>query len=187
MQKQQQQQRRIQRDLSSDELAAVIKEAAKKQGEELKREQATSVTTMDDAYSLARELGIPEEYVTEAAGDLDARRYTDLRVGQLRGRRMIQFLAAAGIGAVVVGAIWVLGLGGWLTFLMAAGLAGLIALIALVRWLAVAVGDVNLKQIGPAPVPGRCRVCGQAAVTPESTFCEEHRYKSPAELKASRE
>jgi len=186
MQKQDQQ-RRIQRQLSSDELTAVIQEAAKKQGEDLKREQAQSVTTMDDAYALARELGIPEEYVTEAAGDLDVRRFGELQVGQLRGRRMVQFLVAAGVGLAVVAAIWVLKVGGWLTFLAAAGIAGLIALIALVRWLAVAIGDPNLKQIGPAPVPGRCRVCGREAVTAESTFCEDHRYKSPAELRQSGE
>lgn len=186
MQRQEQQQRRIQRDLSSDELASVIKEAAKKQGEDLKREQTASVTTMDDAYALARELGIPEEYVTEAAGSLDARRYGELRLGQLRGRRLVQFLVTAVVGAGAVALIWALGLG-WITFLALSGLAGLVVLVALIRWLAVAMGDVDLKQLGPPPVPGRCRVCGQAAVTPESTFCDEHRYRSPAERKAPRE
>jgi hypothetical protein len=181
------QQRRLQRDLTSDELTSIIEEAAHKQGEDLKKEQAKSVTTMDDAYALARELGIPEEYVTEAAGELDARRYTELRIGQIRGKRMVQFLAALGIGAAAVAIVWLLKLGTWLTLLAAAGVAGLIVLIALVRWLVVAMGDTDLKQIGPAPVPGRCRVCGRTAVSPESTFCEEHRYKSPAELKASRE
>jgi len=186
MQKQEQQ-RRVQRQLSSEELTAVIEQAAKKQGEDLKREKTQSVTTMDDAYALARELGIPEEYVTEAAGDLDARRFGELQLGRLRGRRMVQFLMVAGVGVAVVAAIWVLNLGGWLTFLAAAGIAGLIALVALVRWLSVAMGDPNLKQIGPAPVPGRCRVCGRTAVTAESTFCEDHRYKSPAELRRSGE
>ena len=184
MQKQEQQ-RRVQRELSSDQLTSIIEEAARRQGEDLKKEQSTSVTTMDDAYALARELGIPEEYVTEAAGDLDAKRYAELRLGQIRGRRMVQFLVVLGLGAAVVAAVWLAG--SWLAVLAAAGLAGAIALIALARWLIVAMGDTDLKQIGPPPVPGRCRVCGRTAVTPESTFCDDHRYRSPAELKASRE
>lgn len=184
MQKQEQQ-RRIQRDLSSDELTEVITEAARKQGEDLKREQTSSVTTMEDAYALAREIGIPEEYVSEAAGSLEAKRYSSLMVSQIRGKRLVHFLAALGIGVAAIGVAWLLG--GWLTFLAAAGFAGLIVLVALVRWLAVAVGDTDLKQLGPPPVPGRCRVCGRTAVTPESTFCDEHRYRSPAEQKASRE
>jgi hypothetical protein len=183
---QKQDQRRLQRDLSSDELASVIKEAARQQGEDLKREQARSVTTMDDAYALARELGIPEEYVTEAAGNLESRRFMETQLGRLRGRRLVQFLGWLGIGVGVVVAVSLLNLG-WLAFLLAAGVAGLIVLIALVRWLSVALGGADLKQIGPAPVPGRCRVCGRPAVTPESTFCDDHRYRSPAELKASRE
>lgn len=185
MQKQDQQ-RRIQRDLSADELAAVIKEAARRQGDDLKREGTTSVTTMDDAYALARELGIPEEYVTEAAGDLESRRFMESQIGRLRGRRLVQFVVWLGIGIGVVAAASLLNLG-WLAFLLAAGVAGLIVLVALVRWLSVAMGGADLKQIGPAPVPGRCRVCGRPAVTPESTFCEDHRYRSPAELKSSRE
>jgi len=186
MQKQEQQ-RRLQRDLTNDELTSIIEEAARKQGEDLKKEQATSVTTMDDAYALARELGIPEEYVTEAAGDLDAKRYAEATLGRIRGKRLVQFLAVLGVGAGVLAIVWVLKLGSWMTLLTAAGIAGLIVLVALVRWIAVAMGDTDLKQIGPPPVQGRCRVCGRTAVTPESTFCEEHRYKSPAELKASRE
>jgi len=186
MQKQEQQ-RRLQRDLSGDELTSIIEEAAKRQGEALKREQSTSVTTMDDAYALARELGIPEELVTEAAGDLDAKRYTEARLGQIRGKRLRQFLAALGSGAGVLAIVWLMKLGGWATLLTAVGVVGVIVLIALVRWIIVAMGDTDLKQIGPPPVPGRCRVCGRTAVTPESTFCDDHRYRSPAEMKASRE
>ena len=33
------------------------------------------------------------------------------------------------------------------------------------------------KASGPPPVPGTCRVCFRPAYTPQSTFCEEHRYK----------
>ena len=194
MQNQEQQRQRLQqlqqqqreRGLSSDELASIIKEAARRQGEDLKRSD-TAVSTMDDAYALARELGIPEEYITEAAGDLDARRLTTIRVKQIRKKRLLQLAAMIGIGVGAIGVAWLLNLGGFMTWLGVIGFAGLFVLVALIRWLAVSMRDPNLQQIGPAPVPGICRVCGRSAATPESTFCEEHRYRSPAELKGSRE
>ncbi len=186
MQKQEQQ-RRIQRDLSGDELASIIKEAARKHGEELKKSDDKPVTTMDDAYTLARELGIPDEYVTEAAGELEAKRFTGIRVGQIRRRRLVQLAAMVGIGLGALGVAWLFNLGGFSTVLAILGVAGLLVLVALVRWLSVALGDPALKQIKQAPVPGICRVCGLQAVTAESTFCDDHRYRSPAEQKASRE
>jgi hypothetical protein len=172
--------------LSSDELASIIKEAARRQGEDLKRDDTKPVSTIDDAYAVARELGIPDEYVTEAAGDLQARRFTELQVRQIGRKRLTQLVTMLGLGIGVVALVWMLGIG-WLTFLGVAGLAGLVIMVALIRWLSVAIGDPGLKQIGSAPVPGRCRVCGREAVAPESTFCDEHRYKSPAELKGSGE
>ncbi len=187
MQKQEQQRRRLERDLSSDELTEVIKEAARRQGEDLKRDDGKPVSTMDDAYSLARELGIPEEYVTEAAGDLEVKKYAGIRIRDIRRKRLVQLAAMIGIGVGAVGIALLMNLGGFLTWLGVLGIAGLIVLVALVRWLGVALGDPNLKQIGPAPVAGICRVCGRSAVTAESTFCDDHRYRSPAEQKASRE
>jgi len=186
MQKQEQR-RRLQRDLSSDELAEVIEKAARKQGEDLKQDDGKPVSTMDDAYALAQELGIPEEYVTEAAGDLEVRKYAGIRIRSIRRKRLVQLAAMIGIGVGAVGVAWLMNLGGFLTWLGILGIGGLIVLVALVRWLAVAIGDPNLKQIGPSPVAGICRVCGRTAVTAESTFCDDHRYRSPAELKASRE
>jgi len=34
-----------------------------------------------------------------------------------------------------------------------------------------------VKAAGPPPVAGTCRVCFRPAHTPQSTFCDEHRYK----------
>ena len=69
------------------------------------------------------------------------------------------------------------------------GLAGVPALLAVPLGVLVAAGVFAVgflvemmkrnpaKAAGPPPVAGTCRVCFRPAHTPQSTFCEEHRYK----------
>jgi hypothetical protein len=72
---------------------------------------------------------------------------------------------------------------------VALGLVGLPALLAAPLGVLVAAGVFGVgfllemmrrnpaKAAGLAPVPGTCRVCFRPAHTPQSTFCDEHRYK----------
>ena len=72
---------------------------------------------------------------------------------------------------------------------VALGLVGVTALLAVPLGVLVAAGVFAVgflaemmkrnpaKAAGTPPVPGTCRVCFRPAHTPQSTFCEEHRYK----------
>ena len=156
-------------DLSGDELTAVLQEASRLQGEALKQEsEIPSLKSTGNVFAIAEELGIPEEHVRVALA-------TQRRKQQSTGRGVAMPLLVAGASGLVAG--------------VALGLIGVIALLAvpfgvLVAAVVFAVGYLAglmkknpAKAAGPPPVAGTCRVCFRPAHTPQSTFCEEHRYK----------
>lgn len=155
--------------LSGDELTAVLQEASRLQGEALKQEAETpALKGTGDVFAIAEELGIPEEHVRAALA-------TQRRKREATGTGVATWLLAAGASGVVAG--------------VALGLVGLPALLAAPVGLVVAAGVFGIgllvelakrnpaKAAGPPPVAGTCRVCFRPAHTPQSTFCEEHRYK----------
>ena len=174
----QKQRRAAQRPLSSEEVSAIIREAGKREGKE-HQANLEGALTVDDAYELARQLGIPEEHVTAAARDLEAGRIRGKHSAKVQKARRNQALIA-GLVVLVIGGIWLGKLAGGLLFTFFLLLLTLIFVVLLGRWLFTAIGDGDLKS-EPPPVAGTCRVCFKPAHSPESTFCEEHRYKLPSE------
>lgn len=163
------------RPLSSDELAEIIKEASRRQGDAITRENAAAgVATLEDAYALAQELGIPPEYVTEAASNLARSKASTDQLSATRKGRLKTFLTTALVSVVGFGAAAMLGAPIVGLMVIAVVLGGL-TLATLLRWLSSTMGSPGTNEV--APVPGRCRVCMKPAFKPESTFCEEHRYK----------
>ncbi len=156
-------------ELSREELTAVIQEASRRQGEELKRSDAASLSKIEDAFALAEELGIPEEHV-RAALAAQQRKKMSASGGILKS----VLFAGLGGAATAVG-LSLLGLPGFLAILIAAGVGAGIFTVVLIADL---MRRNPAKASGPPPVPGTCRVCFRPAHTPESTFCEEHRYKA---------
>ena len=156
-------------DLSGDELTAVLQEASRLQGEALKQEsEIPSLKSEGNVFAIAEELGIPEEHVRAALA-------TQRRKQQATGRGTMVPLLAAGAAGLVAG--------------VGLALVGVPALLALPLGVVVAAGVFALgflaemmkrnpaKTAGPPRVPGTCRVCFRPAHTPQSTFCDEHRYK----------
>jgi hypothetical protein len=159
--------------LSSKELAEVLQDASRRHGEAIKSDDAgRDLTSVDDAYAVAEELGIPVEHVRAALASRESR-----KAGSAVPGTIIASLAGAAITAgalVVLGVPVIIGVGGGI----AAG-----AVIAIAGFIAGAMKRNPQKLSGPAPVPGTCRVCFRPAHTPESTFCEEHRHKMPGREK----
>lgn len=160
-------------ELSSKELAEVIQEASRRQGQALEGEGAQSLNRVDDAFALAEELGIPEEHVRAA---LAAQQKKKLSMGA--GSRLLSFVAAGAGGVFAAVGLKLLGLPALLAVLVAAAVAAGILTVALI---AAMMKRYPAQATGAPPVPGTCRVCFRPAHTPQSTFCDEHRYKSPAE------
>jgi hypothetical protein len=155
-------------ELSSDDITAVVQEASRLHGQEIKQHGAPSLTRVEDAFALAEELGIPEEHVRAAL----AQRKEQKSVAAGGFFRPLLFGAAGGLGATVL--LTLLGSPLLVSILLGAlaagGVFGIAALVDLMK-------RNPQKSDGPAPVPGTCRVCFRPAHTPQSTFCEEHRYK----------
>jgi len=157
--------------LSPKELAEVLQEASRRHGEAIKNEGAgRDLTSADDAYALAEELGIPVEHVSVALASRESRKARAAMPG-------VMVFAIAG-AAVAAGALILVGLP---AFVGVAGGIGAGVAIAITGLIVGAMKRSPQKQSGPSPVPGTCRVCFRPAHTPESTFCEEHRYKGPGE------
>ncbi|MBL8111777.1 MAG: hypothetical protein JNK60_02750 [Acidobacteria bacterium] len=156
-------------ELSSDDITAVVQEASRLHGQEIKQQGAPSLTRVEDAFALAEELGIPEEHVRAAL----ARRQEQKSIAAGGFARPLLFGAAGGLGTAVL--LTLAGSPLLVTVLVAAvvagGIFGIAALVDLMK-------RNPQKSEGPAPVPGTCRVCFRPAHTPQSTFCEEHRYKA---------
>jgi len=152
------------------------------------------VLSVDDALEIARTMGIPEEHVHEAAAELQRRRTTAgvpavltederRRRGEVvRSRRAQKFLLSLAGGAAVLTGIIVLSAvfyaASWAAMLIL-GVTLVVVVRNLVRWLFGGVTDAELESVEVPPLPGRCRVCGAPAYTPQATFCEQHRYKGP--------
>ena len=160
-------------ELSSKELAEVIQEASRRQGQALERDGAQSLTRVDDAFALAEESRDPGEHVRAA---LAAQQKKKLSMGA--GSRLLSFVAAGVGGVLAAVGLKLLGLPSLLAVLIAAAVAAGILTVALI---AAMMKRYPAQATGAPPVPGTCRVCFRPAHTPQSTFCEEHRYKSPAE------
>ena len=156
-------------DLSGDELTAVLQEASRLQGEALKQEsEVPALRSEGNVFAIAEELGIPEEHVRAA---LAAQR----RKKQATGRGAMKPVLVAGAAGVLVGVgLALVGV----TALLAVPLGVLVAAgVFAVAFLAEMMKRNPAKAAGPPPVPGTCRVCFRPAHTPQSTFCDEHRYK----------
>ena len=159
--------------LSSKELAEVVQEASRRHGEAIKSDDAgRDLASVDDAYAVAEELGIPVEHVRAALASRESRKAKSAVPGTV-----VFSIAGA---AVTAGGLMLLGLPAILG--VAAGI-GAGVLIVIAGFIVGAMKRNPQKQEGPSPVPGTCRVCFRPAHSPESTFCEEHRYKSPGGAK----
>ena len=156
-------------DLSGDELTAVLQEASRLQGEALKQEsEVPALKSGGDVFALAEELGIPEEHVRAALAAQQRRKQS---TGGGTARSLLVAGAAgllAGVGLALFG----------VPALLAIPLAAVVAAAAFaVGFTAAMMKRYPAKAAGPPPVAGTCRVCFRPAHTPQSTFCEEHRYK----------
>lgn len=155
--------------LTSKELAEVVQEASRRHGEAIKNDDAgRDLASVNDAYAVAEELGIPVEHVRAA---LAAR-------AERKAEALIPVLGLVGFGVALVTGITfpLLGLPLFVGVLAGVVVGGALFVAGLIYR---AMKRNPQKQAGPSPVPGTCRVCFQPAHAPESTFCEEHRYKSP--------
>ncbi len=158
--------------LSGDELTAVLQEASRLQGEAQKQDsEVPALRSEDNVFAIAEELGIPEEHVRAALATQQAK-------AQSAGGGTAVTLVAAGAGGLLAGVG--LALAG-VPALLAVPLAVLVAAgVFAVGFLAAMMKRHPEKASGPPPVPGTCRVCFRPAHTPQSTFCDEHRYKPQA-------
>jgi hypothetical protein len=151
-----------------------------------------SLSSVEDAVEIARSLNIPEEHVLAAAEEMRRRQMLDqdaeFRERRIAdGRRRIKqkrerafFATLAPLGGVSLFFI----LGGMFSHkpMMVAPILGAFCIplfILLMRWLVVPVTDEEAEEEASGPVPGRCRVCGQPAAAPNSTFCLAHQYRAP--------
>jgi len=155
-------------ELSSDELAQVLQEASQRQGKTIEGE-AASLTRVDEVFAIAEELGIPEEHVRAALASHQRKEQNDKR-----GIGRSLFVAAASGGLTAVGLIAL----GASTVLAIVGACGIAAATLAVLLVTAAKKSSSAKASGP--IPGMCRVCFRPAHTPQSTFCDEHRYRPPA-------
>ncbi|MGK2857092.1 MAG: hypothetical protein ACSLFQ_07790 [Thermoanaerobaculia bacterium] len=159
--------------LNSKELAEVIQEASRRQGEAIKNGDAgRDLASVNDAYAVAEELGIPVEHVRAALASRESRKAKSAVPGTI-------VFAIAG-AALTGGALILVGLP---VFVGVAGGIGAGMVIAIAGFIAGAMKRNPEKLSGPAPVPGTCRVCFRPAHSSESTFCEEHRYKGLGQAK----
>ncbi|HTE19897.1 MAG TPA: hypothetical protein VK689_16150, partial [Armatimonadota bacterium] len=164
--------------LTPDELQDVMSDAISRHSDaERRREEHSTLATVEDALEIARTLNIPEEHVRAAVADRQRHKLRAERRAAARRSRGNAFMLALALSAPV------------LLFSLRGGVlrGGLVIvlLLALVnaflawRWLAAPVTDAEADRVELMPVPGKCRVCGAPAYTPRATFCEAHRYKGP--------
>jgi len=169
--------------LTQEQLSELLDTAIAKHGAaERRQEQQSQLMTVDDALEIARSLNIPEEHVLAAAQELQKRGSVDERKSLARMRRLAPFGVTAGLAGLLTVSMGLIGgivkvpdaMG---ALLMTA--AWLPPLFFGWRWKFAPVSQEEADRIELPPKPGVCRVCGAPAVTPQSTFCEQHRYKGP--------
>jgi hypothetical protein len=121
-----------------------------------------------NVFAIAEELGIPEEHVRAA---LATQRQKKLATG--RGVAL-PLVTAGAVGLVAGVGLGLIGV----PILLAAPFGVLVAAgVFAIGFLAEMMKRNPVKAAGPPPVAGTCRVCFRPAHTPQSTFCDEHRYK----------
>ena len=159
--------------LSGDELTAVLEEANRLHGEAIKLDAATpSPGSVDQAFALAEELGIPEEHVRAALAAQQRKKAPE------GGGTTKSLVVAGGGGVLAAVGLKLVGLPLFLAVVVAALVAAGIFAVGLLKAMAK---RHPVKPAGPPPVPGTCRVCLRPAYTAVSTFCDEHRYRPPGE------
>lgn len=172
--------------LSSADLSAILDSAIARHSEALRSDQ----TTLEEAIDIARQLNIPEEHVIAAAEELRRRKIEEaaeqrhgmgrsLRRARIRAGRRTAFLIASALAALLI-VPWFLDPAsptrpttGYLI------LCALPAVFFAWRWLISPVSDAQADRVELPLAAGTCRVCQAPASTPQSTFCEEHRYRGP--------
>ncbi|MFN3651544.1 MAG: hypothetical protein ACK47B_18365 [Armatimonadota bacterium] len=162
--------------LSQDDLSRLMSEAIARHGQQQRElERRAEVATLDDALEIARQLDIPAEHVLAIATRMMRERTAPQRKQVVKARRRRTFFMAAGLAAgFLAGAVVLQVVPVWLAIVGAA----LILAAAGIR-MAMPVSDADAEGVELAPRPGVCRVCGDAAQSPASTFCEAHRYRGP--------
>ncbi len=169
--------------LTASEMDAVLNRAIARESDARKIEPREA--TLEDALEIARELGISEAQVRASLEEVRAeklkvarrdekravvrsrrRRAAGVAIAAMAGIMAWVLIGSAGVGATIFA--WTLLITGWL------GVAWL-----LFRAKFSPVSDEEADRVELPPVAGTCRLCGRPSFTPQSTFCEEHRYQGP--------
>ena len=170
--------------LTASEMDAVLNRAIARdsRGKQLEPREAS----LEDAIEIASELGISEEQVRASLAEVRSEqvktgRRDEKRAVVRRRRRTAAWVATAAMAAFM----------GWILIGSAGVGATVFAwLLVVLGWLAVAwlifrakfapVSDAEADKVELMPVAGTCRVCGEPAITPQATFCQEHRFQGPS-------
>jgi hypothetical protein len=169
--------------LTASEMDAVLNRAIVRDGSRAALEPREA--TLEDALEIARELGISEEQVRASLQEVRAEKLKSARREEkravVRSRRRLAAWIATAAAAVFTGWLLMGAAGVGLTTLAWASIVlGWLGAGALVyRAKFSPVSDAQADRVELPPVAGTCRVCGKTAHSPQSTFCEEHRYRGP--------
>lgn len=156
-------------ELSSAELAEVLKDASSIQTS--RQETGRELATLDEAIVTARELGIAEEHVREAASRLQRKKDRLLRLRNVTRHRRNNILRMMG-SMLMVGTIVSLAAGfGTAKIVLMAMSIGLAVMVF--RWLR-AIGAERYPELFDTRLKGECSVCGNPSVKRDGTFCSEH-------------
>lgn len=158
--------------LSSDELSTVLSKASRIQAE--KQQVGRDVSSVDQAFETARELGIGDEHVREAIEELrrqKARRALFRASTRRRRRAFLRFVAS------MLGTFAIVALSAGFRTAQIVAMAMTIPLMIIgfqwVRALFFERYPAVAAEFGP--LAGECRVCGNRAWQAKATFCTEHR------------
>jgi hypothetical protein len=168
--------------LTASEMDAVLNRAIAR--ESSKAEIEPREATLEDALEIARELGISEEQVRASLAEVRSEGLKGGRSDEKRAVVRARRRRAAGVTTALMAAFMAVLLfapaGSTMTLfgclLIVAGWLGVGWLIFKARFSPVT--DAEADRVELPPVAGTCRVCGKSAYSPQSTFCEEHRYRS---------
>lgn len=168
-------------ELSQDEISEILNLAIQRQASAPQAHEQAG--TLEQAIEIARQLNVPEEHVLAAAEELRLRKHQAQNAEERalqRGwkRRMVRAGRQRNFLASLVA-----GVAGGAAMLLAHVHPDLLALLPLALpalsglRLAMPVSDEEADRVEVPPRAGVCRVCGDEAHTPESTFCDRHRFK----------
>jgi len=158
--------------LSSDELSSVLSKASRIQAEH--QQVGREVSTVDQAFETARELGINDEHVREAIDELrkqKGRRALFRAATRRRRRAFLRFVAS------MLGTVAIVGLAAGFDTARVVAMAMTIPLLIIgFQWIKALFFErypAVAAEFGP--LSGECRVCGKPAWQAKATFCSEHR------------